>query len=117
MQAQLRNLLVLVLLMIFACAQAFADNTADTITVFRGAGQSQAFFDKSYGYAVFPTIGKAAVGIGGAHGKGTVYVGGKHVGDTSMTQLTIGAQAGGQAYSEIIFFQDKGAFDAFTSGN
>ena len=117
MQAQLRNFLALVLLMIFACAQAFADNTADTITVFRGAGQSKAFFDKSYGYAVFPTIGKAAVGIGGAHGKGKVYVGGKYVGDTSMTQVTVGFQAGGQAYSEIIFFQDKAAFDAFTSGN
>ena len=117
MQAQLRNFLALVLLMIFACAQAFADNTADTITVFRGAGQSKAFFDKSYGYAVFPTIGKAAVGIGGAHGKGKVYVGGKYVGDTSMTQLTIGLQLGGQAYSEIIFFEDQRAFDAFTSGN
>ena len=82
-----------------------------------GAGQSGPLFDKCYGYTVFPTIGKAAVGIGGAHGKGTVYVGGKHVGDTSMTQVTIGLQLGGQAYREIIFFEDKAAFDAFTSGN
>ena len=116
MQAQLRNFLVLVLLM-SACAPAFADKTADTIKVFRGAGQSGPFFDKCYGYAVFPTIGKGGVGIGGAHGKGKVYAGGKQVGDTAMTQLTIGLQLGGQAYSEIIFFESKAAFDKFTSGN
>ena len=116
MHAQLRNFLVL-FLFIFACGQAFADNTADTIKVFRGAGQSGPFFDKCYGYAVFPTIGKGGVGIGGAHGKGKVYAGGKYVGDTSMTQLTIGLQLGGQAYSEIIFFEDQRAFDEFTSGN
>ena len=66
---------------------------------------------------MFPTIGKGGIGIGGAHGKGKVYAGGKYVGDTSMTQVTIGLQLGGQAYSEIIFFEDKAAFDAFTSGN
>ena len=116
MQTQLRKFLVLVLLM-FVCAQAFADSAADAIKVFRGAGQSGPFFDKSYGYALFPTIGKGGIGIGGAHGKGKVYAGGKYVGDTSMTQITVGFQLGGQAYSEIIFFQDKPAFDAFTSGN
>jgi len=119
MQAQLRNFLSLVFLMMmtFVCAQAFADSTADAVKAFRGAGQTKPFFDNSYGYAVFPTIGKAGIGIGGAHGKGKVYAGGKYVGDASMTQVTIGAQAGGQAYSEIIFFQDKAAFDTFTSGN
>ena len=116
MQAQLRNFLVLVLLM-FACAQVFADSTSDAIKVFRGAGQSGPFFSNSYGYAVFPTIGKGGIGIGGAHGKGKVYAGGKHVGDTAMTQVTIGLQLGGQAYSEVIFFENKAAFDAFTSGN
>jgi len=116
MQAQLRNLLGLVL-MVFACAQAYADSTTDAIKVIRGAGQSGPFFDKCYGYAVFPNIGKGGIGIGGAHGKGKVYAGGKRVGDTSMTQVTIGLQFGGQAYSEIIFFENKAAFDAFTSGN
>ena len=116
MHAQLRNLLVSFLL-IFTCAQAFADSIADTVKVFREAGQSGALFDKCYGYAVFPTIGKGGIGIGGAHGKGKVFAGGKYVGDTAMTQLTIGLQLGGQAYSEIIFFEDKRAFDAFTSGN
>ena len=57
------------------------------------------------------------MGIGGAHGKGRVYTGGKHVGDSSMTQLTVGFQLGGQAFSQIVFFQDKRSFDEFTGGN
>ena len=55
--------------------------------------------------------------VGGAHGDGRVYEKGKYVGDTTITQLSVGFQAGGQAYSEIIFFQDKAAFDRFTAGN
>jgi lipid-binding SYLF domain-containing protein len=73
----------------------------------------QTFFDKAYGYAVFPTIGKGAIGIGGAHGDGTVFEQGNPVGKTSMTQITIGLQFGGQAYSEIIFFENKETFDLF----
>jgi lipid-binding SYLF domain-containing protein len=96
---------------------AFADKYADTVSLFKNAGQSASFFGKSYGYAVFPTIGKAGLGIGGAHGEGRVYEQGKYVGDTKMTQLSIGWQAGAEGYSEIIFFQDKRSFDEFTSGN
>ena len=98
-------------------APAFADKYADTVSLFKNAGQSASFFGKSYAYAVFPTIGKAGLGIGGAHGEGRVYEQGKHVGDTKMTQLSIGWQAGAEGYSEIIFFQDKRSFDEFTSGN
>ena len=90
---------------------------AEAIGIFQQAGESGSFFGKSYGYAVFPTIGKAGLGVGGAHGKGRVYVGGRHVGDTKVTQLSIGLQAGAQAYSQIIFFEDKRAFDEFSSGN
>ena len=90
---------------------------ASTINVFKQAGESGTFFDNSYGYAVFPTIGKGGIGIGGAHGKGRVYAEGKHVGDTAMTQLTVGFQLGGEAFSEIIFFEDKRAFEEFTGGN
>ncbi|HEU5322439.1 MAG TPA: YSC84-related protein, partial [Methylomirabilota bacterium] len=75
------------------------------------------FFTRSYGYAVFPTIGKGGIGIGGAHGSGRVYSNGAHVGDTKMTQVTVGFQFGGQAYSQIVFFEDKRAFDEFTSGS
>jgi len=79
--------------------------------------QDRELFDKAYGYAVFPTIGKAGVGLGGAFGKGRVYEKGKVVGDTSMTQVTAGWQLGGEAFSQIIFFQDKRALDEFKKGN
>jgi lipid-binding SYLF domain-containing protein len=88
----------------------------ETIALFRGAGQSAKFFDTSYGYAVFPSIGKGGLIVGGAHGSGRVYEKGRHVGDAVMNQVTVGAQLGGQAYREIIFLQDKRAFDEFTSG-
>jgi lipid-binding SYLF domain-containing protein len=108
---------IFTLLVAFTFTPAFADEYSDTIKVFRNAGESGNFFKNSYGYAVFPTIGKGGVVVGGAHGKGRVYAKGNYVGDTAMTQVTVGAQLGGQAFSEIIFFQDQGAFDKFTSGN
>ena len=74
------------------------------------------FFSDSYGYAVFPTIGKGAVGIGGAHGNGILYKGGKPYGTTSMSQVSIGFQFGGQSYMEVIFMEDKGAFDNYVEG-
>lgn len=116
MHLQLRNLLFLFLLT-FPFAPALADDYSDTINVFRKAGESSRFFNKSYGYAVFPTIGKGGLGVGAAHGSGRVYARGKHVGDSSMTQITVGLQLGGQAFSQIIFFEDKRAFDEFTDGN
>ena len=95
---------------------AFADDYADTIHAFQKAKDSGRFFSKSYGYAVFPTIGKGGVVVGGAHGTGRVYVHGAWVGDTSMTQVSVGAQLGGEAFSQIIFFEDQRAFKEFTSG-
>ncbi len=94
-----------------------AEDYSGTINVFKTSPVAKPYFDNAYGYAVFPTIGKGGVGIGGAHGKGQVYRGGKVTGKTSVTQLTIGLQLGGQAFSQIIFFQDKRAYDEFTSGN
>lgn len=106
------------LLLTLPLANAWADEKEEArydnaINVFRNAGESGSFFDNSYGYAVFPTIGKAGFVVGGAYGTGRAYVGGNHVGDSTMTQLSLGFQLGGQAYSEIIFFQDKRAFDEF----
>jgi lipid-binding SYLF domain-containing protein len=100
-----------------AQADSDAQKYSDAKQVFQDAGQSGSFFAKSYGYALFPSVGKGGMGIGGAHGKGRVYAGNSHVGNTSMTQLTMGLQLGGQVYSQIIFFQDRRAFDEFTSGN
>jgi lipid-binding SYLF domain-containing protein len=115
MKARLRSIVVLFLLML-PLGQAFADEYADTIKLFRAENEVRPFFDKSYGYAVFPTIGKGGYVIGGAHGKGQVYRAGAHVGDTVMNQVTVGFQLGGQAYSQVIFFENKRAFDEFTSG-
>jgi lipid-binding SYLF domain-containing protein len=100
-----------------AAAPSWADEYDDTIAIFKKAGESAAFFDKAYAYAVFPTIGKGGVGIGGAHGKGRVFEQGKPIGEASMTQLTAGLQLGGQAFSQIIFFEDARALKEFTSGN
>src|SRR5580692_8686761 len=70
-------------------------------------------FKHSSGYAIFPNVGKGGAGIGGAAGKGAVYEKGVPVGTAQMVQATIGAQAGGQAYREIIFFENKEAEDRF----
>ena len=95
---------------------AQADSYSNTIEVFKKSPAVQPFFENAYGYAVFPTIGKGGIGIGGAYGKGQVYRGGKVTGTTKLFKVTIGFQLGGQAFSEIIFFQDKRAYDNFTSG-
>ena len=108
---------LLVLFTFLSTQLARADDYSDTIKVFRDAGESGAFFDSAYGYAVFPTIGKGGIGIGGAHGSGQVYKQGKLIGEAKMNQLTIGFQLGGQVYSQIIFFEDESALNDFTSGN
>jgi lipid-binding SYLF domain-containing protein len=116
MLKRLMSLLTLALLTL-PLSPAWADEYGDTIKVFKDAGESGSFFDTAYGYAVFPTIGKGGFVVGGAYGTGRVYEKGKHIGDSSMTQVSVGLQLGGQAYSEIIFFQDARALKEFTSGN
>jgi lipid-binding SYLF domain-containing protein len=94
---------------------AHAGSNSDTIARFKNAGQSASFFHNCYGYAVFPTVGEGAIGVGGAFGKGRVYVHGRYVGDVSMGEVSVGFQAGGKGFSEIIFFQDKRALNEFES--
>ena len=96
---------------------AHAGNYKDTVAIFKSAGASGTFFGKSYAYAVFPTVGSGALGVGGAYGKGRIFVHGSHVGDVTLGQVSVGFQAGGKAYSQIIFFADKRALDEFESGN
>jgi lipid-binding SYLF domain-containing protein len=109
---------VLVLLAIApAIARASDADYQKTIDTFHKATESGQFFDNAFGYAVFPNIGKGGIGIGGAYGKGRVYQGGAWVGECSLKQATIGFQLGGQAYRQIIFFEDAKSFDQFTSGN
>jgi lipid-binding SYLF domain-containing protein len=93
-------------------------NANEALADFRKADPSmKAFFEKAQGYAVFPSVGKGAIGVGGAHGSGLVYEGGKPVGRTKLTQITIGLQLGGQSYREIIFFEDRATLDRFKGGN
>ena len=75
------------------------------------------WFDTAYAYAVFPKVGKGGIGIGGAHGKGIVILGDKTVANTSLSQLTVGFQLGGQVYSQFIMFKDQTAFGHFARGN
>lgn len=75
------------------------------------------FFDKALGYAVFPSVGKGGMGIGGAYGKGVVFKKGRVIGYSSLVQVTFGFQLGGQVYSEIIFFKDRKALNRFIEGN
>ena len=74
-------------------------------------------FAESAGYVVFPTVAKGGLGVGGARGKGYVYQHGRLIGRSTITQLTIGLQAGGQAYSEVIFFKDDTALENFKQGH
>jgi lipid-binding SYLF domain-containing protein len=75
------------------------------------------FFDNSAGYAVFPTIGKGGFVIGGAYGKGVLYESGKATAYCDMTQGSVGLQIGGQAYTELIFFETPKALADFRSGD
>lgn len=115
-----RTVIKLALLLSCLCVggpAAWANSYSDTIKAFSNAGESGRFFKTAYGYAVFPNIGKGGLIIGGAYGEGKVFVGSRHVGNATVTQLSIGAQWGGQAYSQIVFFEHEQAFNDFTSGN
>ena len=111
------SVLSMMVVLAFNLSVAQADSYSDTIDLFKKSPAVQPFFKSAYGYAVFPTIGKGGFGIGGAFGTGQVYQGGRVTGTSSLIKLSIGFQAGGQAFSEIIFFQDKRAYDEFTGGD
>lgn len=85
-----------------------------TIELFKKADPDlKNFFDQAVGYAVFPTVGKGGIGVGGARGTGLVYEKGKLIGEATLTQVTVGLQLGGQAYSQLIFFETAEALEAF----
>jgi lipid-binding SYLF domain-containing protein len=109
-------LLIALGLLVLAAGPVLADKYDDTIAVFRQSEAVQPFLENAYGYAVFPTIGKAGIGIGGSYGTGQVYQAGKVTGETSLVKATFGFQLGGQAFSQMVFFEDKRAYDEFTSG-
>lgn len=96
--------------------QQLAQDVNRTLEQFRQSDLAiKEHIDKAYGYAVFPTVGKGAVGVGGAYGRGMVFEQGQAVGYCDLSQGTIGVQLGGQRYSELILFEDKAALDRFKS--
>jgi lipid-binding SYLF domain-containing protein len=95
-----------------------AKEAQEAIAAFKATDpELQTFFDKAQGYAVFPSVGKASMGIGGAYGKGIVYEQGIEIGGTTLKQLSVGFAFGGESYREIIFFQDEKTLDDFKKGN
>jgi len=109
-------MIILTLLLSLSASQAWADKYSETKKMFSDAGIAS-HFDSAYGYALFPTIGKAGFVVGGAYGEGRVYEQGKYIGDTVMTQGTVGFQIGGAGFSQVVFFQDQRALTEFTNGN
>lgn len=126
MKNALLSLVTFALLLTFSTVSAFEPDTSDEMQLsvakaildIKNADPGiETFFENSAGYAVFPKVGKGGIGIGGAHGKGLVIVGDKAVGTTSLSQLTVGLQLGGQVYAEFIFFKDETALGHFQRGN
>ena len=99
-----------------AAAQQVKD-LSETIERFRGNPIIAPYFESAYGYAVWDTIAKGGLGIGAATGRGQVYRNGQVTGFSRIVDISIGFQAGGQAYSQIIFFQNEDAYNRFTSGS
>ena len=95
---------------------AQAEDYSSTIKVFKQSPALGKFFKNAYGYAVFPTIGKAGYVVGGSYGTGQVYRFNKVTGKSRMMEGSIGFQAGAEAFSEIIFFENKQAYNKFTNG-
>ena len=91
-----------------------AKAVADTIAAFKKTDASLTkWFDAAHGYAVFPTVGKGGLVVGGGGGGGRVFEKGAYIGDARMTFASIGAQIGGQSFSEVIFFETQAALDRF----
>ena len=124
MTLHLNKSLSAILIMLLLSAPTFAGwdpnaekKAQETVAEFKKKNPNmEAYFSKARGYIVYPSVGKAGFGIGGAHGTGVVYEAGKAIGSSSLTQVSFGFQLGGQVYSEIVFFQDKAAMNKFKKG-
>lgn len=115
--------LFLIIIILFMGSNSYAqqdkyspEKAQEAIAEFQKTDKSLSrFFNSSYGYAVFPSVGKGAIGIGGASGRGVVYQGGSPMGGVNLKQVSIGFQLGGQVYREIIFFEDADTYQRFIS--
>ena len=117
MKLAFRYSVLLLLLAPSSVARADPSDVAAVIQKFKekDPGMTKIFAD-AYGYAVFPTVGKGGMGLGAARGKGYVYQRGRLIGRSTLTQVTIGLQLGGQVYSEVVFFKDAAALANFKRG-
>ena len=91
--------------------------TIDVLKKLKKIQRLKIYFKEAVGYVVFPNVGKLGIGIGGARGNGEVFENHKVIGSATVTQLSVGFQLGAQAFSQIIFFQNKKDLDRFTEGN
>ena len=108
--------LLFTILLLLISSNAMADKYSDTIDVFIKSDAVKPFFNEAYGYAVFPRVGKGGIILGGAYGAGRVFKQRSISGTAALMKISVGFQLGGQAFSEIIFFEDKRAYNEFTSG-
>jgi lipid-binding SYLF domain-containing protein len=123
MTTRILALLALTVASLVACTsapttkEAQSEMVRDGTTALRDWGRLdpgvEALASKSHGYALFPEITKGGLVFGGAHGRGVVYERGQHVGFADLTEGSFGLQMGGQTYSELIVFENKGALDRF----
>ncbi|RBN50100.1 lipid-binding SYLF domain-containing protein [Flavobacterium psychrolimnae] len=120
----LNSILVIIMVCVLNTAPIFGQTTAKKNKIIADSETAKsefiksdplmkALFDKAYGYAIFPNVGKGGLGIGGAAGNGVVYEQNKRIGMAKLSQVSIGFQAGGQAYREVIFFESKNEMDRF----
>jgi len=123
----MKNILLISLFGLFISAVFAQDDKKDKEIIedskeakaaFLGQDEEMAiFFSGSYGYVIFPNVGKGGLGVGGASGNGTAYQKGKMIGMAKLSQVTIGFQAGGQAYREVVFFETAEDLDRFKDNN
>jgi len=116
MKSTLRTWLLVTAVTVAAGLAHAGDKFDDAIASFKQSPKSSTYFEKAYGYAIFPDVGKAGFIVGGEHGKGKVFEKGTLVGTASVTAVSVGAQAGAKEYAEIIFFHKKEDFDKFRGG-
>lgn len=112
-----RTASIIAVILMIASTAAIAQRVRDvseSIELFRSIPQVAPYFDGAYGYAIWPRIGRGGLGIGASRGRGQVYVNGQMTGFSTHTEISIGLQAGGQTYRQIIFFQNQAAYDEFT---
>ncbi len=118
---RLKYILVIFILILVAhspCSLAGEDDDYENaIKIFKESNVSKNFFNDCYGYAIFPSIGKGGLIFGGSYGNGKVYKGGEFTGRVTVIEASLGFQMGGKKFSQIIFFEDKRAYDEFTAGS